>query len=107
MLGREDIVRLHMGHFTMPEDSLLPGVRVIVSAFLGWANPTNPAPLSDNGAWRSRRSRWPNSRYSLERDDQSQKTLAITNTATTTAASNIDPTRFRDLLDTLTQLAIF
>jgi len=34
MLHREDIVRMHMGHFVMPDDSRLPGVRVIVSAFL-------------------------------------------------------------------------
>lgn len=34
MLGAADIVRLHMGHFTMPEDSRLPNVRVVVSAFL-------------------------------------------------------------------------
>jgi len=34
MLAIGDIVRLHMGHFTMPADSRLPGVRVVVSAFL-------------------------------------------------------------------------
>ena len=30
----DGIVRLHLGHFTMPEDSRLPGERIVVSAFL-------------------------------------------------------------------------
>lgn len=34
MLTRQDIVRLHLGHFTMPDDSRLPGARVVVTAFL-------------------------------------------------------------------------
>jgi N-acyl homoserine lactone hydrolase len=34
VLDSSDIQRLHLGHFTMPADSRLPGARIVVSAFL-------------------------------------------------------------------------
>ncbi|CAN5227761.1 hypothetical protein BH18CHL2_BH18CHL2_08550 [soil metagenome] len=34
VLDSGDIQRLHLGHFTMPADSRLPGARIVVSAFL-------------------------------------------------------------------------
>lgn len=34
MLRARDVIRLHMGHFTMPTDSRLPGAVIVVTAFL-------------------------------------------------------------------------
>jgi glyoxylase-like metal-dependent hydrolase (beta-lactamase superfamily II) len=34
VIDARDVVRLHLGHFTMPADSRLPGARIVVSAFL-------------------------------------------------------------------------
>jgi N-acyl homoserine lactone hydrolase len=34
MLRARDVIRLHMGHFTMPADSRLPGAAIVVTAFL-------------------------------------------------------------------------
>ncbi len=34
MIAPTDIARLHLGHFTMPEDTATPGARVVVDAFL-------------------------------------------------------------------------
>jgi N-acyl homoserine lactone hydrolase len=34
MMGLEDIRRLHLGHYTMPQDSTLPGQKIVVVAYL-------------------------------------------------------------------------
>jgi N-acyl homoserine lactone hydrolase len=34
LLRARDVIRLHMGHFTMPADSRLPGAVIVVTAFL-------------------------------------------------------------------------
>jgi N-acyl homoserine lactone hydrolase len=47
MLRARDVIRLHMGHFTMPEDSRLPGAMIVVTAFL-IRHPSGPI-LLDTG----------------------------------------------------------
>ena len=47
MLRARDVIRLHMGHFTTPQDSRLPGAVIVVTAFL-IRHPSGPI-LLDTG----------------------------------------------------------